>query len=99
MRGCVRSGEPAHITVQIISNPSSVFAVRNGGARWLGPDQSPDVCSRGSVNAAAANASLQRQAAKEFHLCRLRRRLTFPKIARSIMTRNAPTQIGGQSGS
>ena len=37
--------------------------------------------------------------AKEFHLCRLRRRLTFPKIARSIMTRNAPTQIGGQSGS
>ena len=37
--------------------------------------------------------------AKEFHLCRLRRRLTLPKIARSIMTRNAPTQIGGQSGS
>ncbi len=37
--------------------------------------------------------------AKEFHLCRLRRRLTFPKIARSIMTRNAPTQIGTQSGS
>jgi hypothetical protein len=34
--------------------------------------------------------------AKEFHLCRLRRRLTLPKIARSIMTRNAPTQIGGQ---
>jgi hypothetical protein len=32
--------------------------------------------------------------AKEFHLCRLRRRLTLPKIARSIMTRNAPTQIG-----
>ena len=37
--------------------------------------------------------------AKEFHLCRLRRRLTLPKIARSIMTRNDPTQIGGQSGS
>ena len=37
--------------------------------------------------------------AKKFYLCRLRRRLTFPKIARSIMTRNAPTQIGGQSGS
>ena len=31
MRGCVRSGEPAQITVQIISNPSSVLAVRNGG--------------------------------------------------------------------
>src|SRR5690348_10639199 len=51
----------------------------------------------GCVNAAAASASPQRRAlddpeamAKEFHLCRLRRRLTLPKIARSIMARNAP---------
>ena len=35
---------------------------RRTGPRWLGPDQSPDVCSRMRVNAAAANATPQRGA-------------------------------------
>jgi hypothetical protein len=63
--GCVRSGELARVTVQIISNPSSVFAVRTRRRSmtyvriWGFLD---GLLNRRTCLAVAANASPQKRA-------------------------------------